>query len=55
MAFLEPMHHNKPNITYLLTETTLINNKSALFPLMVQYWTGDKPLFEPVLTQFFDA
>ena len=22
MAFIEPMHRNKPNITYLLTDTT---------------------------------
>ena len=32
-----------------------INNKSALVQLMAWHQTGDKPLFEPMLTQFTDT
>ena len=32
-----------------------INNKAALIQVMAWGWTGDKPLLEPMLTQFTDA
>ena len=32
-----------------------IDNKSALLQVMAWHWTGDKPLPEPVLTQFTDT
>ena len=37
MAFIEPMHRNKPNITYLLT---YLNMKTQLAkkPLSVAHW-----------------
>ena len=30
MAFIEPMHRNKPNITYLLTGSGMIYNSDML-------------------------
>ena len=32
-----------------------INNKPALVQVMAWRWTGDKPLAEPMMTQFLDA
>ena len=32
-----------------------IDNKAALVQVMAWHWTGDKPLSEPMLTQFTDA
>ena len=32
-----------------------IDNKPALAKLMAWRWTGDKPLPEPLMTQFIDA
>ena len=32
-----------------------IDNKWALVQVMAWRWTGDKPLSEPMLTQFTDA
>ena len=32
-----------------------IGNKSVLVQVMAWRWTGDKPLSEPMLTQFTDA
>ena len=40
-------------LTFVLRST--IDNKSALVQVMACYWTGDKPLPEPMLTQFTDA
>ena len=31
------------------------NNKPALVQVMTWHWTGDKPLPEPMMTQFTDA
>ena len=33
----------------------LIDNKPVLFQVMAWYWTGDKPLYESMLTQFTDV
>ena len=32
-----------------------IDNKPALVQVMAWHWTGDKPLPEPMMTQFTDA
>ena len=32
-----------------------IDNKSAIVQVMAWCWTGDKPLYEPMLSQFTDA
>ena len=32
-----------------------IDNKKALVQAMARRWTGDKPLPEPIMTQFTDA
>ena len=32
-----------------------INKKSALFQVMADCWTGEKPLPEPMLTQFTET
>ena len=32
-----------------------VDNKSALVQVMALRWTGDKPIPEPMLTQFPDA
>ena len=32
-----------------------IENKSALAQIMAWYWSGDKPLFEPMVTYLTDA
>ena len=70
MAFIEPMHRNKPNITYLLRWWYIyfemhyitkfvpkgpIDNNWALVQIMAWHRIGDKPLSEPVLTWFTDA
>ena len=36
MAFIESMHRNKPNITYLLTEIT--DKSSDLWPLLLTWF-----------------
>ena len=47
MAFIEPMHRNKPNITYLLTMiiiVTYIGNlfsiKCDLVHILAKYWSS---------------
>ena len=38
MAFIEPMHRNKPNITYLLIKMMQCNNiiRTSIFPKIVK-------------------
>ena len=53
MAFIEPMHRNKLNITYLLTWSTLV--QVALLPAQHQAftWANDHKLsIEPKGTNF---
>ena len=33
----------------------LIDDKSALIQVIARHWTGDKPLPEPMLSQFIDT
>ena len=35
--------------------TRSIDNKEAFIQAMAWHWEGDKPLSEPILTQFTDA
>ena len=49
MAFIEPIHRNKLNITYLL------GNKSSFVQVMAWHRTGAKPLPEPMVTWSTDT
>ena len=42
-------------ILFKLIPMSTINNKPALVKVMTWRQTGDKPLPEPILTQFLDA
>ena len=37
MAFIEPMHRNKPNITYLFTSVAIFGMNSACEALFMQF------------------
>ena len=53
MAFIEPMHRNKPNITYLLTLTIehMLLECTVLQQIRDEYYMADslRTLFETIL------
>ena len=53
--FLNETDKIQIQISLKLVPRSPINNKSALARVMAWRWTGDKPLPEPMMTQFTDA
>ena len=55
ISFIEPMHRNKPNITYLIQISLKFvpqipnNNIPALVQIMAWHRPGNKPLSEPMV------
>ena len=43
------------HISLTFVPKNLVYNRSALVQVMAWHWTGDKPISEPMLTQFTDA
>ena len=53
--FLNEYNRIQIQISLNLVPGSPIDNKPALVQVMAWCWTGDKPLSEPMLTQFTDA
>ena len=53
--FLNENDRNLIPISLKFIPRSPIDNKPALAQVMAWRWTGDKPLPEPMLTQFTDA
>ena len=55
MAFIEPMHRNKPNITYLLTKSVTIQHIEAETTRLPLCWKSFSKSFHGIWLVLFDS